>query len=168
MFSNSSNDNKITETTILKKSTNKTNYYNTNTEISHEDIDRILESETLHNKSESWNKLNKTLKIQKLYGYTEKHGKEKGYSETEIQKLKQFFIESLERGKLQKTKEVVYDKNTQEIVDIPGLFYNSTNRHFTLRILDAKRISTLKSLTPKRISEKNKHKICISSENNEL
>ena len=168
MFSNSVNEDNKSETTVLKQSANKANYYNNNTEISQEDIDRILESETLHNKSESWNKLNKTLKIQKLYGYTEKYGKEKGYSETEIQKLKQFFIESLERGKLQKTKEVVYDKNTQEITDIPGLFYNSTNRHFTLRILDSKRVSTLKSLTPKRISEKQKYKVCISSENNEL
>jgi hypothetical protein len=56
---------------------------------------------------------------------------------------------------LQKTKDVVYDKESGEINSIPALFFNSTNHTFTLKIIDSKRVSTLKSLTPKRISEKN-------------
>jgi hypothetical protein len=120
------------------------------------DIDALLDNEKLHNKSESWNKLNKTTKIQKLHQYAEKYGKEQGYSTKEVKLLKQFFSESLDRDKLQKTKDVIYDKNTRDVTSIPGLVYNPTVRHFTLRVMDAKRISTLKSLTPKRVTEKKK------------
>jgi len=126
------------------------------TETSQEEVDTILEKETQQNKNESWNKLNKTHKLQKLNNYAEKYGTDQKYSAKEIKNLKQFFLESLERGKLQKTKEVVYDKNTQTINEIPGLFLHPTNHNFTLRITDTKRVSTLKSLAPKRISEKNK------------
>ena len=126
------------------------------TETSQEEVDTILENETQQNKSESWNKLNKTSKIQKLNNYAEKYGTDQKYSAKEIKSLKQFFLDSLERGKLQKTKEVIYDKNTQTIHEIPGLFLHPTNHNFTLRITDTKRVSTLKSLAPKRISEKNK------------
>lgn len=120
------------------------------------DIDALLDNEKIHNKSESWNKLNKTTKIQKLHQYAEKYGKEQGYSAKEVKLLKLFFSESLDRDKLQKTKDVIYDKNTHDVNSIPGLVYNPTVRHFTLRVMDTKRVSTLKSLTPKRITEKNK------------
>ena len=125
-------------------------------EPSQEEVDHILEKETQQNKNESWNKLNKTVKLQKLSIYAERYGVDHKYSIKEIKQLKQFFLDSLERGKLQKTKEVIYDKNTQTINDIPGLFLHPTNHNFTLRIMDSKRVSTLNSLTPKRISEKNK------------
>jgi len=121
-----------------------------------EAIDHILEKETQKNKTESWNKLNKTMKIQKLNHYAEKYANEHKYSERELENLKTFFLESLERGKLQKTKEVVYDKDQQQIEEIPGLFYHQQNHNFTLRIIDTKRVSTLKSLTPKRILERPK------------
>jgi len=126
------------------------------TETSQEEVDTILEQETQQNKNESWNKLNKTIKLQKLNIYAEKYGADQKYTTKEIKNLKQFFLDSLERGKLQKTKEVLYDKNTQTINDIPGLILHPTNHNFTLRIMDTKRVSTLKSLAPKRISEKNK------------
>jgi hypothetical protein len=35
-------------------------------------------------------------------------------------------------------------------MSIPALFYNTEKKNFTLRIVDPKRVSTLKSLTPKR------------------
>ena len=125
-------------------------------ETSQEEVDSILENETQQNKSESWNKLNKTQKLQKLNTYAEKYGADQKYSAKDIKILKQFFLDSLERGKLQKTKEVIYDKNTQTIQEVPGLILHPTNHNFTLRIMDTKRVSTLKSLAPKRISEKNK------------
>ena len=45
---------------------------------------------------------------------------------------------------------VNYDKEKREIISIPSLFFNTTSRSYTLKIVDNKRISTLKSLTPKR------------------
>lgn len=115
-----------------------------------ENVDHILENEIQQNKNETWNKLNKTVKIHKLHEYAEKYGTEHKYSGEDTQALKQFFVESLERGKLLKTKEVNYNKNTQQIIDIQGLHYHTNTHKFTLRIMDAKRVSTLKSLTPKR------------------
>lgn len=131
-----------------------TNCYTEDDSVS--DIDALLDNEKMHNKSESWNKLNKTTKIQKLHHFAEKYGKDQGYSAKEVKLLKQFFSDSLDRDKLQKTKDVIYDKNAHEISSVPGLFYNPTVRHFTLRVMDAKRVCTLKSLTPKRITEKKK------------
>ena len=65
----------------------------------------------------------------------------------EVKILKQFFKTSLEKRKLQKTKEVVYDKQTGVIKSVPGLMYNNTSNQYTLRNMD-KKVSTLKSLTP--------------------
>ena len=113
-------------------------------------IDSLLEKEKLHNKSETWNKLDKTIKIQKLHIFAEKYGKDNNFPVKDIKSLKAFFIDCLEKNKLQKTKDVNYDKEKREIISIPALFFNVSNRNFTLKILDTKRVSTLKSLTPKR------------------
>jgi hypothetical protein len=115
------------------------------------DLDKLLETEKQQNKVDTWNKLDKTLKTQKLHIFAEKYGKENSLPVKDIKSLKQFFLEALEKNKLQKTKDVLYDKEKGVIQSIPGLFFNTTNRAFTLKIMDAKRVSTLKSLTPKRI-----------------
>ena len=119
-------------------------------------IDSLLENEKQKNKSDSWNKLDKTVKIQKLHAFAEKYGKDNGYPAKEVKNLKAFFVDCLNKAKLQKTKDVIYEKETGEITAIPALFFNSITHNFTLKIMDSKRVSTLKSLTPKRITEKNK------------
>lgn len=113
-------------------------------------IDQLLEKEKLYNKTESWNKLDKTEKIQKLHTFAEKYGKDNAMALKDVKSLKSFFKECLEKNKLQKTKDVYYDKELREIMSIPSLYFNQLNRNFTLKIMDAKRVSTLKSLTPKR------------------
>jgi len=120
-------------------------------------IDEILENEKQKNKCDTWNKLDKTVKTQKLHAFAEKYGKEHNYPAKEVKTLKTFFSSCLEKSKLQKTKDVVYDKDTGEIMSIPALFFNSISHSFTLKIVDTKRVSTLKSLTPKRVSEKNQN-----------
>ncbi len=119
------------------------------------DINKLLENEQQKNKIESWNKIDKTMKIQKLHKFAEKYGKDSGLPVKEIKALKQFFIQCLDNNKLLKTKEVSYDKDKQEITNIPSLFFNASQKKFTLR-LNEKHVSTLKSLTPKRLTEKNK------------
>uniref|UniRef100_A0A6C0LCQ9 Uncharacterized protein n=1 Tax=viral metagenome TaxID=1070528 RepID=A0A6C0LCQ9_9ZZZZ len=118
-------------------------------------IDQMLEMEKQHNKNEQWNKLDKTVKIQKLHQYAEKYGKDNSLPIKDIKSLKVFFVSCLDGNKLQKTKDVVYDKASKEINAIPALHFNQVSRSYTLRITDSKRVSTLKSLTPKRITEKN-------------
>jgi hypothetical protein len=119
-------------------------------------IDTLLENEKQKNKNDSWNKLDKTVKTQKLHAFAEKYGKDNGYPAKEVKNLKMFFVDCLNKSKLQKTKEVIYAKESGEITSIPALYFNSIAHNFSLKINDAKRVSTLKSLTPKRISEKNK------------
>ena len=119
-------------------------------EINYNVIDNLLEKEKLHNKTETWNKLDKTVKIQKLHNFAEKYGKEHTLPVKDIKTLKTFFVSCLEKNKLQKTKDVSYDKESGDITAIPSLHFNSTNHNFTLKIVDVKRVSTMKSLTPKR------------------
>lgn len=113
-------------------------------------LDGVLDRENTNNKSNGWNKLSKTDRMQLLHGFAEKYGKTNGLPAKEVKSLKLYFNDCLEKQKLQKTKDVIYDKNTREISSIPGLFFNSTTKSFTLKINDPKRVSTLKSLTPKR------------------
>jgi hypothetical protein len=122
-------------------------------------IDKLLENEKQKNKNEAWNKLDKTIKIQKLHAFAEKYGKENALPVKDIKLLKTFFIDCLEKNKLQKTKEVIYDKEKREIISVPALFFNTTNHNFTLKSTDAKRVSTLKSLTPKRVTANNNESI---------
>jgi len=132
------------------------NVYMGSNEMNYTMIDQLLETEKQRNKTEAWNKLDKTQKTVNLHAFAEKYGKEHGLPVKEIKHLKTFFSDCLDKAKLQKTKDVVYNKETREITAIPALHFNSTTHTFTLKMLDTKRVSTLKSLTPKRTSEKNK------------
>ena len=122
-------------------------------------IDKFLENEKQKNKNEAWNKLDKTIKIQKLHIFAEKYGKDNALPMKDIKLLKVFFIDCLEKNKLQKTKDVNYDKEKREILSVPALFFNNTNHNFTLKSTDTKRVSTLKSLTPKRVTANNNESI---------
>lgn len=113
-------------------------------------IDQLLETEKANNRTESWNKLNKTVKIQKLHSFAEKYGRDQGLPVKEVRNLKTFFVDCLDKNKLLKTKEVIYNKESSEITSIPALTFSTDKKNFTLRNLDAKRVSTIKSLTPKR------------------
>ena len=111
-------------------------------------IDNILENEKQHNIKDTWNKLDKTVKILKLNTYAVKYCLENKSESYDSDSLMVFFKKSLERNKLQKKKDLVYDTDTNEIVAIPSLFFHETD--FFLKDTDNKRTSTMKSLTPKR------------------
>ncbi len=117
------------------------------------EIDGILEKDKSKNKSESevWNKLDRSIKLQLLHSFAEKYGKINNYSVKEIKSMKIFFIDCLDKGRLSKVKEVNYNREKKEVESIPGLFLNPTTKNFTLKNMDEKRVSTLKSLTPKKI-----------------
>ena len=52
------------------------------------DINNLLEMEKQNNKNESWNKLDKSMKIQKLHGFAEKYGRENSLPMKIIKSLK--------------------------------------------------------------------------------
>ena len=120
-------------------------------------LDKFLDDEKINNKNEPWCKLNKTIKTKKLIEFVEFYKKEKELDTEEETLLIKFFKDSLERKKLQRVKDVVYDKTTGIIKDIPALTYMKTNKHFSLKNMD-KRVSTLKSLKTHGTTIKNKSK----------
>jgi vacuolar-type H+-ATPase subunit I/STV1 len=128
------------------------------TAMEYQKLDEILSRENRNNKMEIWSKLDKTQKILRLHDFAERYGQEHGFEAADVRGLKTFFVASLDKGKLQRVKDVIYDKEKREIHSIPALVVAEgggtetiaslpgCDRHFTLRNLDTKRVSTLKSL----------------------
>uniref|UniRef100_A0A6C0I7J1 Uncharacterized protein n=1 Tax=viral metagenome TaxID=1070528 RepID=A0A6C0I7J1_9ZZZZ len=114
-------------------------------------LDKFLENEKISNSNEPWSKLDKTAKTRKLLSFAEKYKTEQNLSDAEYSKLVAFFKECLDKKKLQRVKDVVYDKETGEIKELPALHFNKPTIHFTLKNID-KRVSTIKSLAPKKKS----------------
>jgi hypothetical protein len=108
-------------------------------------INTFLEKESTFNKTESWNKLDKTGKIRLLNTYVDDITTLHNLSPTDVDTLKQYLVESLDKKKLQHVKDVQCDKLTGKIIAIPTLHFHVTSRKFTLKRAE-KRVSTLKSL----------------------
>lgn len=115
--------------------------------VTNPNIDDILEKEKNANKSDPWNKLDKSAKVGKLREFATQHGKKENYTEQEIVTLYQFLVSALEQKKLMRAKDVVYDKSTGSITSIPCLIYHAGFKKFTLKRCE-KRQSTMKSLAP--------------------
>jgi len=113
-------------------------------------LEKFLEDDKQNNKNEPWSKLDKTIKTKKLLSFAEKYTKDKNFGEEEEKLLVSFLKDCLDRKKLQRVKDVDYDKTSGEIKDVPALSYNKSTKHFTLKNLDKQRVSTLKSLPPKK------------------
>jgi len=119
-----------------------------------ENIDLFLDKESKMNKTEPWNKLDKTEKIKQLDHYVDSIVEIHSLSQEETAALKSYLIASLDKKKLQCVKEVQYDKITGKIKAIPILVYNSVTRKFTLKRSE-KRTSTIKSLGKGQSRKKN-------------
>lgn len=115
--------------------------------VTHPNIDDILENEKNANKSDPWNKLDKSAKLVKLKEFATRYGKEQNCNEAEINGLYRFLFANLEQKKLLRAKDVVYDKTTGIVTSIPCLIYHAGLKKFTLKRCE-KRQSTLKSLAP--------------------
>ena len=112
-------------------------------------LTKFLETEKTNNDCEPWTKLNKTMKLQKLEEFQESFSLSNSLDKDESTLLQQFLKDAIDRKKLSKVKEVIYDKEVGTIKQIPGLVYNKATRHFTIKNVD-KRVSTSKSLPPKK------------------
>jgi hypothetical protein len=71
-------------------------------------------------------------------------------NEEEKQNMISFIKSCLDKKKLQRIKDVIYDKDTGNIIDVPSISYNKNLKHFTLKNID-KRVSTSKSLSMKHL-----------------
>lgn len=88
------------------KSTNNRSKFPPNTfrsydgETSYSYLEQILAQEKQNNKAESWNKLEKNMKIQKLHAFAERFGKEHGFPVKEIRSSQIFFCRCLGKGQI--------------------------------------------------------------------
>jgi len=108
-------------------------------------ISNFLESESSANKKETWSKLNKTQKIKHLNLYADTLKDKDKLSDEELLILKNYIVRCLDRKCLLKTKEVIYDKDNNKIINVPFLYFNEEERSYLLR-KDDKHVSTIKSL----------------------
>ena len=108
-------------------------------------LSNYLESESSANKKENWSKLDKTQKIKKLFAHIDVLQKKFKLSDDETVKCHKYLLKCLERKALTKVKDVIYDKETGLISDIPNLYFDNTERVFILK-KDDKHVSTLKCL----------------------
>jgi hypothetical protein len=119
-----------------------------------QNLDKFLENEKNNSENEPWCKLNKTIKIKKITEYvTDDYKQLHELDDVESENLIKFLKDCLDRKKLHRIKDVIYDKENGIIKEIPALTYVRTTKHFTLKNIE-KRISTLKSL-PQNKSNKN-------------
>jgi len=118
-------------------------------------IDFLLEKENNENKKKPWSKLGTSTKIKKIKLFISKYCKENKFKDKERTDLLSYLHKALEKKKLQRTKDVIYDTATGLIKSIPGLSYDKIKKKFTLRKLDRKN-STLKGLGKKRKTKRNK------------
>jgi len=122
-------------------------------------LDKFLEDNKTSSRKEPWSKLDKTIKTEKMMVFAEKYSAEKKHTKGESIALLKFLKDCLGRRRLQRVKDIDYDKELGEIINIPSLTFIKTTKHFTLKNTD-KRVSTLKSLLiPKhKATIKNKNK----------
>lgn len=140
----------VTATATSTTATSTTTVNNSNkTSTNLSSLDKFLENEKNNNANEPWSKLDKTVKTKKLLAFAEKYRTEQGLSDSEYSKLVAFFKDCLDKKRLQRVKDVVYDKDTGEIKEVPALHFNKPTIHFTLKNMD-KRVSTTRSLAPKK------------------
>lgn len=129
---------------------------NINTTASENDIDSFLEKERNTNLNEPWNKLNKTDKLSKMKTFSKSYVSKENMNIEYEEKLYKFLKTSLENKRIQKVKDIVYDKSNGVIIEVCGLkFINEVGRFYLSKPGD-QHVSTSKNLGPqKKKSKKN-------------
>lgn len=121
------------------------------TEKSLFNLDKFLEDDKQISRKEPWSKLDKTMKTKKIMDFVESYSTEKKFKKEQKEALEAFLKDCLNRKRLQRVKDVDYDKENGVIKSIPSLVFNKTSKQkqFTLKNVE-KRVSTLKSLPQNR------------------
>ena len=121
-------------------------------------LDKFLEDDKQTSRKEPWSKLDKTMKTKKIMAFVENYSEEKKLQKDQKRALETFLKDCLNRKRLQRVKDVDYDKDNGIIKSIPSLVPTKTSKQFTLKNIE-KRVNTLKSLPQSRrktITAKNK------------
>lgn len=115
----------------------------------------LLDNECNNNKKETWNKLDKSIKMDKIGNYIETISGNYNLSKDEKLLLKQYLSNQIDKKNLLKSKDVVYSKDKGTIDSIPTLQFNNTTRKFSLK-KSGQHISTVKALGPTKKKNKSR------------
>jgi hypothetical protein len=140
------------ELKILKYKNIGLSWNSTKKTTSLNNLEELLETERNGNDCDNWIKLNKTTKLKKLIAYADKYTSENNLNSEEHEKLVLFFRDCLDKKKLQRVKDVEYDKETGDVISIQSLIYNKNNHNFTLKNT-YKKVLTVKSLSSHKKSK---------------
>ena len=148
-------DKNIKYTNILLNQNSNNKEATTSDAIKFDQIVSMQNKNIEKNKNKTWSKLDKMSKIQKLKEYTTAYSEQHKLSSPRKNQLQKYLRECLDRRKLNRVKDVIYDKETGEIKDIPGLSWNTNVLRFTFKSRE-KKDSTMKNLT--RVKRRSKDK----------
>ena len=115
-------------------------------------IDSYLDKERESNEKKPWSKLSSASKLKKIEIYINTYSKKEQLSKEQKIKLFAYLRKLLERKKLQRIKDVIYDVENGFIKNIPGLIFNKVNSKFTIK--KNEKGSSLKNLAPKTLKHK--------------
>ena len=115
----------------------------------------LLDNECNNNKKETWNKLDKSIKMDKIGNYIESISFNYNLSKDEKHSLKQYLSNQIDKKNLLKNKDVIYLKDKGIIDSIPTLQFNNTTRKFSLK-KTGQHISTVKALGPTKKKNKSR------------
>jgi hypothetical protein len=113
-------------------------------------LDKFLEDATASNNAGRWNRLDKTIKLQKMTEFADVYATENEYTEEDKASLIVYLRDCLDKKKLIRVKDVEYDNVNDRLVAIPGLQYNKTSKKHTIKNADSKRSSVTKSLPQRK------------------
>ena len=111
-------------------------------------LDLILDEESEQNKKEAWNRLDKSIKMNKINDYIKSLTRLHKLTISEIKTLRDYLSTNLDKKNLQRNKDVIYVKELGKLENIPSLHFNNSTRKFSLR--KQLQQSALKSLGPTR------------------
>ena len=138
------------QTMLLNNKTNLT----PSASINISNIDSYLDKERESNEKKPWSKLSSSSKLKKIKSYIIIYSEEETLSKEQQEKLFNYLRKLLERKKLQRIKDVVYDIELGTIKNIPGLIFNKLNSKFTIK--KNEKGSSLKNLAPPKTLKKKK------------
>lgn len=114
-----------------------------------EKINMFLSMDMEKNKKGVWSKLSKTEKVKKIKNYIKNVlAKEHELTEAELLYANKFFSLWMDRKKLSKNNELIYNQDVGLIEGIEGLTFNVETRKFTINsIVDKPKKKTVKNVT---------------------
>ena len=125
------------------------NLSSNNEEYDNNILDKFLEEESELSKKLHWLKLDKPDKLIKLKKYGDIFIERYSLNNNEIEFMYNFFTNCIDLKKINKIKDIEYDKENGLIICIPIMLFNDKNRSFYIKKCD-KHVSTVKSIPLKK------------------